>query len=59
MAAGEMTSQPLDDFFEPIAGKYARLDRLATRRHFIELADVHLAILRERQRPRDRRGGHH
>ena len=35
-----------------------RIDRLATGRKLVQFADVQLAILRQRQRARDRRGGH-
>ena len=38
---------------------HPRLDRLAARRHLVEPADVHLAIMGQRQRARDRRRGHH
>jgi hypothetical protein len=43
---------------EALGAQHAGLDRLAAGRHLVQAADVHLAILGERQGARDRRRGH-
>jgi len=53
-----MAGEAVDYFDQAIVGNDARLDRLAARRHFVEPARIHLAILAERERARDRRRGH-
>ena len=54
----QMAGERVDDLVEAILGDDARLDRFAAGRHLVEAADVHLAVLRQRQRARDRRRGH-
>ena len=55
---GQMPAECIDDIGEAVLGNDARLDRLPARGHLVELADIHLAIIGERQRARDRRCGH-
>ena len=58
-ARGDMAAEPVDHLGQPLGADHPGLDRLAARRHLVEPADVHLAIMGERQRARDRRRGHH
>ncbi len=53
-----MPAQPRDHLVHPLDRDHLGLDRLAAGRHLVEAADIHLAILSERQRTRDRRRGH-
>ena len=52
---------PLDAGYhlrEPVERDHAGVDGLASRRHLVEPADVHLAVFGQRQSARDRGGGH-
>ncbi len=55
----DMAPEAGHDLVEPLDRDHPRLDRLAARRHLVEPAHVHLAILGERQRAGDRGRGHH
>ena len=54
----EMPAERIDDVGQPILGDDACFDGLAARRHLVEPALIHFAILREREGARDRRRGH-
>ena len=56
---GNGRTQPFDDLIHPSGADHRGLDRFSSRRLFIENGHIHVAILRERQRPRDRRCRHH
>ena len=44
-AAVDVTAEPIDDFGQALLADHPRLDRRPARRHFVDPADVHLAIL--------------
>src|SRR5262249_62377333 len=57
--AGDVSPEATDDVSELLLADHARFYRRSSRRHLVDLADVHLAILGEGQSPRDRRCRHH
>ena len=54
----DMTAEPFDDVGQFLVGGDKRFDRRPPRRHLVDAADVHLAIMGQRQRARDRRCRH-
>ena len=58
LTAGEMPFHPGDHFLHARLRNHQRLDRLPSGRELVEAAHVHFAILRQRQRARDRGRGH-
>src|SRR4051794_35672605 len=54
----DMPAQTINHIEELAAADQLCLDRLAARRHLVEAADIHLAIMGEGQRARDRGRGH-
>ncbi len=55
----EHDADAVDDLVEPVERHGARIDRLAAGGLFGEPRDVHVAVVGEHQRARDRRRGHH
>ena len=53
-----MAAEAIDHLEQLVLADHAGFDRLAAGRHFVEPADVHLAIMGEGERARDGRGGH-
>ena len=46
----ELRRKAIDHFAGPLGADDDRVDRLASRRHLVEAADVHLAVLRQGER---------
>ena len=57
-AAGDSARNSGDDFVEPFERNGAGRDRFPSRRLLVEPRHVHIAVAREEERARDRRGGH-
>ena len=53
-----MAAQRVHHLVQTVLGHHARLDRLAAGRHLVQAADIHLAVIGQRQGARDRRRGH-
>ena len=58
-AARDVPAEAVDHLGQLLVADHARFDRRPARRHLVDPADVHLAILGQRQRARDRGRGHH
>ena len=57
-SAAEVAAEAVDHVGELLLADHPRLDRSPARRHLIDPADVHLAVLSQRQCPWNRRRGH-
>ena len=58
-AAGDVAAEAVDHVGDFLVADHPRFDRRPARRHLVDPADVHLAIMGQRQGARDRRRGHH
>src|SRR5690349_5917569 len=54
-----MAAEAVDDVGQFLVADHASLNRRSPRRHLVDPTDIHLAILSQRQRARDRSRGHY